>query len=434
MVRVDGPSATDQLMRQRQLRTALFVDFDNVYSGLRDLDADLAERFATDPVSWVANLDEGTFDGVTFARRFLVRNCYLNPSTFARYRAFWTRAGFRVVDCPSLTQQGKSSTDINLVLDAVDALDYSTKYDEFIIASADADFTSLVHRCRAADRLVTVITAGPVAGAYRAVADMVLEADHLTELSLTAQARDDDTAPRHSLDGAPSDGAVVSPDVRVQEAQPASSGREPTAAHEAVRRAVRAARGPITGGATAHAARSADPELTNRWGTHPNFGAWMAHEVPDVGYSSRPSPGYAWDRARFSEADLPRQDEDQLSVLQRQVARVTDVPALSREDYRIVIKTLANDVSARPFDRTETSKRVRDECQAQGAAVGRSAINFVIQGLLYSGANLAGSPTAAELAEGWTANVVGLCRGARMEIDSHQLDDLRTWVGGGLVT
>ena len=118
-----------------------------------------------------------------FSRRFLIRACYLNPSVFSQFRPFFTRAGFRVVDCPSLTQQGKSSADINLVLDAVDALSAETRYDEFVILSADADFTPLALRCRAADRRVTIITAGPAASAYRAVADTtVITADELAEL------------------------------------------------------------------------------------------------------------------------------------------------------------------------------------------------------------------------------------------------------------
>jgi hypothetical protein len=416
------------------LRAALFVDFDNVYVGLRDLDTELAEAFATDPGSWVDNLAEGSYDGVTLARRFLVRNCYLNPSIFARYRAFWTRAGFRVVDCPSLTKQGKSSTDINLVLDAVDALDHSTKYDEFIIASADADFTSLVHRCRAADRLVTVITAGPVASAYRAVADTVLEADHLFDLSLTPTRGDGGITAPGSPGPAAAESVARAPDVTTSHGRPGPpSGASTAAAHEAVRRAVRTAQSPITGGSAAQAARAADPELANGWGSYPSFGAWMAGELPDVGYSSRPTPGYAWDRARFSEADLPGEHEGRLSVLQQQVARVTDVPALAQQDYGTLIKTLANDVSANPFHRTETSKRVRDACQAQGASIGRGATNFVIQGLLYSGADLTSSPSAAELAASWAANVEGLCRGARMELDEQQLAELRTWAGGGLI-
>jgi hypothetical protein len=121
----------------RRIRCALFVDLDNTYLGLRRLDPDAAEAFASDPSRWLAGLESGTDMDGPFARRFLVRNCYLNPTAFARYRPFFTGSGFRVVDCPSLTQQGKSSADINLVLDAMDALSGATRYDEFVIVSAD---------------------------------------------------------------------------------------------------------------------------------------------------------------------------------------------------------------------------------------------------------------------------------------------------------
>ena len=166
----------------RRLRTALFVDFDNVYIGLRRLDPDAAEAFATDPGHWLGELESGSDADGDFARRFLVRACYLNPSVYSRFRPNFTRAGFQVVDCPSLTQQGKSSADINLVLDAVDALAADARYDEFVIVSADADFTPLAQRCRAADRRVTIITASPAASAYRAVADTVINADELADL------------------------------------------------------------------------------------------------------------------------------------------------------------------------------------------------------------------------------------------------------------
>ncbi|EYR63714.1 hypothetical protein N866_18665, partial [Actinotalea ferrariae CF5-4] len=177
-----GVTTTDAV--PRRLRCALFVDFDNVYIGLRRLDPVAAEAFATHPGHWLSGLESGTDDDGEFSRRFLVRACYLNPSVFSQFRPNFTRAGFSVVDCPSLTQQGKSSADINLVLDAVDALAADTYYDEFVIVSADADFTPLVHRFRAADRRVTIITASPAASAYRAVADTVITADALTELVL----------------------------------------------------------------------------------------------------------------------------------------------------------------------------------------------------------------------------------------------------------
>lgn len=165
---------------QPSRRAAIFVDFDNVYTGLRKLDEVAAEHFATDPGGWSQHLVGEPKHGVV--RRFLVRNCYLNPSVYSKYRAQWTRAGYRVIDCPSLTQQGKSSTDINLVLDAVDLLSGASPIDEFILASADADFTSLIQRFRASDKFTTVIVAGAVASAYRLVADTVIESDELLML------------------------------------------------------------------------------------------------------------------------------------------------------------------------------------------------------------------------------------------------------------
>ena len=118
---------TTQTGTVRQLRCALFVDFDNVYVGLRRLDPAAAEEFAGSPGRWLAGLENGSDADGEFTRRFLVRSCYLNPSAFAQFRPNFTRAGFSVIDCPSLTQQGKSSADINLVLDAVDALNAETR-------------------------------------------------------------------------------------------------------------------------------------------------------------------------------------------------------------------------------------------------------------------------------------------------------------------
>ncbi|GIU54379.1 VOC family protein [Arthrobacter sp. NicSoilC12] len=139
---------SDPLPQSRRpgIRAAMFVDFDNVYTGLMALDPAAAKRFAEDPKHWTEALAAG--GAGEESRRFLIRNCYLNPVIYSKYRPYWTRAGFRVIDCPSLTQRGKSSTDINLVLDAMDALAGAAHIEEFFVASADADFTSLVQRFR----------------------------------------------------------------------------------------------------------------------------------------------------------------------------------------------------------------------------------------------------------------------------------------------
>jgi NYN domain len=417
---------------ERRIRCALFVDFDNVYLGLRRLDPPAAEAFANDPGQWLERLETGRDADGEFRRRFLVRACYLNPSVFARFRPFFTRAGFHVVDCPSLTQQGKSSADINMALDAVDALSATTRYDEFVIVSADADFTPLALRCRAADRRVTIITAGPAASAYRAVADSVLTADDLAEILITpALPLMDETAVTGSETGLTSgeEPRVISK----KDASPTSMTS--TASAKAVLRLLRSAGGPVVSASLAQAALSVDPTLpTSAWDGHGTFAAWLAASVPEAGYSSRPSPGYGWDRSRFTEADLPAGTPLELTPLQRQVVGVTDIPSLSAAQYGMLLDSLAKDVNANPFHRTETSKRVRDTCQEAGVAVGRASINYVIQGLLYSGLKLQPPVNAQQLAEAWASNVEGLCRGARMEIGEDGLSEVRAWVGGGLIT
>jgi len=140
-----------------------------------------------------------------------------------------------------------------------------------------------------------------------------------------------------------------------------------------------------------------------------------------------------WDPKRFSEADLPSAGAVDLPPLQRQVVDVTDIPNLPAERYRILLTTLADDVTAVPFDRLETCKRVRDACQAAGAPIGRASVNTVINGVLYAGLDLTAKPSAKKVAETWADNVVGLCRGARMELNPQDVAAIRAWVGGGLL-
>ncbi|WP_165372704.1 NYN domain-containing protein [Pengzhenrongella frigida] len=430
----------------RRLRCALFVDFDNVYIGLRRLDPAAAEAFATSPAHWLSALENGSDADGDFSRRFLIRACYLNPSAFSQFRPNFTRAGFSVVDCPSLTQQGKSSADINLVLDAVDALSAQTRYDEFVILSADADFTPLALRCRAADRRVTIITAGPAASAYRAVADTVITADELADLvkDPALAILDVPVAPivlpaAAATAAAPAPAAITTPTSAPRAAEPAAAATTGTtsatfSARRAILRLVRAADRPLAGGVVAQAAQNADPSLlVTGWDGAGSFFPWLARTLPELGTAPRPGAGFVWDPKRFSESDIPGVGVVDLPPLQRQVVDVTDIPNLPTESYRILLTALADDVSSVPFSRPETARRVRNACQAAGTQIGRVSVNTVIAGVLYSGLDLDAKPTAKKVAETWADNVVGLCRGARMALGPQDVSAIRAWVGGGLL-
>ena len=151
------------------LKSALFVDFDNIYISLKNIDKDAAEKFATDPARWLGWFERGMPNeeteaaALTTTRKLLLRRCYINPVSFGKYRAYFTRCAFSIIDCPPLTQQGKNSTDIHMVMDILDTLKHETHFDEFIILSGDTDFMPVLLRLRLYNRLTVILTAGPVA-------------------------------------------------------------------------------------------------------------------------------------------------------------------------------------------------------------------------------------------------------------------------------
>lgn len=207
------------------MRSALFVDFDNIFIGLQRTDPRAAERFARDPLAWIEWLERavpvapearlgtaaapearpGTADvggaadgGAPPRRRILVRRCYLNPQAFNRYRAFFIRSGFEVIDTPPLTGQGKTSADVHMVLDLVDALHHPTRFDEFIVFSGDADFTPLLLRLRKHDRRSLVLAIGYAAGAYRAACDHLIDQEIFVEEGLGIEAPPEPRAAEHA--------------------------------------------------------------------------------------------------------------------------------------------------------------------------------------------------------------------------------------------
>lgn len=191
------------------MKTALFVDFDNVYSGLRRISAQSADRFARRPAAWLRWLTEAfgaqaDLDEALNRRRVLVRRCYLNPVTYHPFRRPFHEAGFEIVDCPPMTAAGKTTTDIHLVLDTMDALADRTHFDEFIVFSADADFSPVLRRLRRHDRRTVVFAAGAMSEAYKASADCVIGIPEFLRDALELGAEDGDEPT-----SAPADSAVA---------------------------------------------------------------------------------------------------------------------------------------------------------------------------------------------------------------------------------
>jgi len=164
--------------------SALFLDFDNVLSGLREgAGAAIAHRFATEPDAWLPFI-------VGDVSRCLVRRCYLNPAGyleapdgdrvwFGEFRWAFQAAGFEVVDCPRITRL-KNGADIRMTLDMLDALASPlARIERFLLMSTDADFVPLLLRLRAADRRTRLVAHPEVGRILRSAADEVIGLDHL---------------------------------------------------------------------------------------------------------------------------------------------------------------------------------------------------------------------------------------------------------------
>jgi len=203
----------------KPIKAALYLDFDNVFLALQRLDKKAAHRFAKEPLSWLKWFEDGGHE-MTIAtsenaeeRRILVRRCYLNPSAFSRYRPYFTRNGFMVIDCPALTSQGKNSADIYMVMDILDALSHETRFDEFIILSSDADFTPILTRLREHDRRSTIISNAMAAAALKSACDYAVPENTFIEEALEPETIEQASAPpqdnRVARRGAPSAGRVA---------------------------------------------------------------------------------------------------------------------------------------------------------------------------------------------------------------------------------
>jgi hypothetical protein len=178
----------------RRIRSALYLDFDNIFSGLLGSDAATAMRLARSPGCILEALAAPSTGGTD--RDLLVRRAYLNPNgtiesaeygnakgviLLSRFRADLVRAGFEVIDCPSLCSGQKNAADIRIVLDVADAA-ATERYDEFIVASSDSDFTPLLHRLRASDLLTVIVSTNRTSDAYRNAAHTVIGPEQFTDL------------------------------------------------------------------------------------------------------------------------------------------------------------------------------------------------------------------------------------------------------------
>ncbi|HEX2072742.1 MAG TPA: NYN domain-containing protein [Geodermatophilus sp.] len=434
-------------------RAALLVDFDNIYSSLRSVDPAAARIFATDPMRWSAWLEErlgpvGPDADETTSRVLLHRTCYLNPSTWGTFRAYFTRAGFRVVDCPSLTQQGKNSADIHMVIDALDLLAHPTRYDEFIVLSLDADFTPLFQRLRSFDRRVIMLGSGPSAAALRNTCDYVVPDEVFISEALLGEDQPGIVADAPVVDrqeAAPTAGA------------PAVAVVPGTADPERMRRVLKKALVEMVTEAPEPLRMAfAASKLRERFGPEVTAGQWagaggfkaFVESVADerLACRIRGVVGFVYQPGRHDiDAAMVRAENSNTRVrvppdadrfvgpwadVAARVCRVLGFPALLPSEWSAIFNGIAEELTAHGFKDMATLERA----VAGPASELRSSVRFVGVGLSQAGYDLASREGHTAWAVGgcFHSNMLRLAENAQLPLDEADHVALREWLFGGL--
>ena len=439
------------------MKSALFVDFDNVYSGLRKLDPAIADRFARQPLEWVnwviGELELPDHAPAGARRRLLVRRCYLNPQAYQRFRPSFNLAGFEIIDCPALTSEGKTSTDIHMVLDIIDLLQHEARYDEFIVFSADADFTPVLRKLRRWDRRTTVLAIGFPSAAYRASADLLIDPDEFVRNALGF--RDEDESPVTGAADADAEGSSAAAGARAAQAMPEAPRPDspasppidpidPVALDRAIAEVVATmhaevarAAAPVPCSRLASLITTRHPGLAADWNGKGSFRKFVdSLELAPLRFDWSNSGGFVFDPARTGScmqdgSATPDWGEDQdILPLAMQIHEVSGVPLLGPVEYRALFSIIEDDASRHPFDLKETGKRVRDRLREAGHGGSRLDVNWILRGLLMRGHAFGeGQDRAATLATKTANNVRSLCLREQMILDRAAETAIARWFG-----
>src|SRR6187399_781473 len=121
--------------------TAVFLDLENIALGAHDA------QFPAFDIRKV-------IERLLLKGHIVVKKAYCD---FARYKAFKAglhEAAFELIEIPHLSQSGKNSADIRMVVDALDLCYTKSHVDTFVILSGDSDFSPLVSKLRENNKTV----------------------------------------------------------------------------------------------------------------------------------------------------------------------------------------------------------------------------------------------------------------------------------------
>jgi uncharacterized LabA/DUF88 family protein len=421
------------------VRTALYLDFDNVFSGLFKIDPEAAIEFAESPRTWLSALEDSLT--VSGPRRWLVLRCYMNPAGwvhhpndagdriyFSKFRPSFTQAGFEVIDCPRLSYT-KNAADIRLVLDAVDAATVVPSYEEFVIASGDSDMTPLLVRLRAADRRTTIFSPSDAAEAFTAVADRLIGADQVLAL----------------VQGEPSD---IEDGLEVGTRPDALPGDEAAGRGDESAIAMKRARDLVNGRYAqalqplnlARLAGEVQQELAaigadgiaqeTRWFGTGSFALFLTSlKLRGMQLSQQ----YLWDGFRHPTPPGVTAPENAVPTAVARLTSTFNLPRLTQDTWGLIYAALADYAATQEFRLAEATRWGRDRVADQGIEISRSAVGVVTRAAAFGGAPLYDkpSPKADQIGSALVKNLLDRAAAAEVTLSDDEVLAVGNWFGGG---
>jgi hypothetical protein len=147
-------------MFRRKVRSALFIDFQNIAG-------QLGAEFAASMSAWLAWLEDGAFDPGRRQRRLVEKRIYCDAPNHKKHAATFAQYDFVAIP---------TAADLTIALDALETTYLSRRVKEYIVLTVDQDFAPLLEKLgdRHKDRVVTVQDGTPSAANFPDRADIVI--------------------------------------------------------------------------------------------------------------------------------------------------------------------------------------------------------------------------------------------------------------------
>jgi hypothetical protein len=307
-----------------------------------------------------------------------------------------------------MTGAGKNAADIRIVIDALDLLYHRSDYEEFVVASGDSDFTPLLQRIRADNRLITVISPGIMSPAYSSLADKLID---FTALEAIVRPKAEPENPMPEVEPTVAyvaERTVFANFIRTRYSEAPSALSLPALAHEV--------------------AKAAPDALASGW-----FGLGFVPAIAELSLpSARLEQNFLWDEERHQPPGLEQSHVARtMPETIESVFHLLEVPRLRTEAWPVLFETLGRYAADHEFNLTEATRWSRDQLASTAMPIARPAFSYAVKGAQFGGAPLNSDPppNAEEIARAFCNSLIDRAYQAGMVLDAQDVIEISNWFG-----